>query len=271
MKRPGSWDGSRSFAASSSQTALCRQCMESTGASKWENDVQWARQRLVSAGELDPSVRGLWKITDSGRARINAAPSRSTAALSEPAVTHGNEATDRSPAELIERAHGQLRNALSAELLQIVRRCSPTFFERLVVDLLVKMGYGGSRLEAGRAVGRSGDEGIDGIINEDRLGLDTVYIQAKRWNENAPVGRPEVQKFAGALSGHRARKGVLITTSTFTREAVDFVSKIDAKIVLIDGHHLAALMIDFGVGVAQVSSYEIKRVDSDYFAEDSDV
>lgn len=141
----------------------------------------------------------------------------------------------------------------------------PSFFERLVIDVLVKMGYGGSRKEAGKAIGRSGDEGIDGIINEDRLGLDVLYIQAKRWQ--ATIGRPEIQKFAGALQGHRAKKGIFITTSDFSRDAEDYVAKIDSKIVLIDGEQLAQLMIDHNVGVTPVTSYETKKIDSDYFIE----
>jgi restriction system protein len=239
-----------------------RERMESNGANKWENDVQWVRQRLVSAGQIDPSVRGIWRITEAGRKRISAPPER-------PKPTRADPVGDRSPAEVIESAHRQLRDALSSELLQVILSCSPQFFERLVVDLLVKMGYGGTRRDAGRAIGQSGDEGIDGIINEDLLGLDSVYLQAKRWNEAAVVGRPEIQKFYGALAGHRARKGVFITTSSFTREATEYVSKINEKIVLIDGKRLTSLMMDFGVGVTAMSSYEIKRLDSDYFAEDT--
>ena len=128
------------------------------------------------------------------------------------------------------------------------------------------MGYGDSRQDAGRAIGRSGDEGIDGIIKEDRLGLDIIYVQAKRW-ENS-VGRPEVQKFAGALQGQRARKGIMITTSNFSKEALDYASRIDSKIVLIDGEQLAQLMIDHGLGVSPVAVYEIKKIDTDYFTEE---
>ena len=134
-----------------------------------------------------------------------------------------------------------------------------------MIDVLVKMGYGGSRAEAGKAIGRSGDEGIDGIINEDRLGLDVIYVQAKRWQ--ATIGRPEIQKFAGALQGHRAKNGIFITTSDFTREAQDFVAKIDSHIVLIDGDQLVQLMIDHNVGVTPVIAYETKKIDSDYFIE----
>lgn len=159
-----------------------------------------------------------------------------------------------------------IREGLAAELLHIIKTHSPTFFERLVIDLLVKMGYGGTRKDAGQAIGKSGDEGIDGIIKEDRLGLDIVYIQAKRW-ENV-VSRPEIQKFAGALQGQRAKKGIFITTSNFSEGAKDYVSRIESKIVLIDGDALAQLMIDYNIGVATVASYEIKRVDSDYFTEE---
>jgi restriction system protein len=125
------------------------------------------------------------------------------------------------------------------------------------------MGYGGSRKDAGKAIGKSGDEGLDGIIKEDRLGLDIIYIQAKRWE--ATVSRPEIQKFAGALQGQRARKGIFITTSDFSREAHDYASRIDSKIILIDGDQLAQMLIDHNIGVTPVANYEIKRVDSDYF------
>jgi len=141
--------------------------------------------------------------------------------------------------------------------------CSPAFFERLVVELLVQMGYGGSRRDAARAVGQTGDGGIDGIIDEDRLGLDTIYIQAKRWKES--VGRPEIQKFVGALLGKHAKKGIFITTSSFSAEATKYVSEIDAKVILIDGKRLAEFMIDYNVGVTEVTSYQLKRIDSDYF------
>ena len=141
----------------------------------------------------------------------------------------------------------------------------PDFFERLVVDLLLKMGYGGSRDDAGRAVGRAGDEGIDGVISEDRLGLDVVYLQAKRWDGS--VGRPEIQKFVGALHGKRAKKGVFITTGTFSADAQAYVEHIDPKVVLIDGKRLAEYMIDFGVGVTTARTFQVKRIDSDYFEE----
>lgn len=145
------------------------------------------------------------------------------------------------------------------------RALAPTFFEQLVVDLLVKMGYGGSRRDAGERIGQTGDGGIDGIIKEDRLGLDAIFIQAKRWQGS--VGRPEIQKFVGALQSQRARKGVFITTSTYTADAVDYASRIDTKVIFIDGKALSNLMIDFDVGVSASASYVVKRVDSDYFEE----
>jgi restriction system protein len=150
-------------------------------------------------------------------------------------------------------------------LLQSLKSCDATLFERIVVEVLVKMGYGGSRTDAGKAIGKTGDEGIDGVIKEDHLGLDNIYIQAKRWQ--ATVGRPEIQKFAGALQGQRARKGVFITTSDFSRDASEYVSRIDSKIVLIDGNMLSRLMIDFSVGVTSVANYEVKKIDSDYFSD----
>ena len=151
-------------------------------------------------------------------------------------------------------------------MLKRIKNCSPRFFEQLVVDLLVKMGYGGSYKDAGQAVGQSGDGGVDGIIKEDKLGLDAIYIQAKRWE--GTVGRPVVQAFAGSLEGHRARKGVLITTSQFSLDAQDYVTRIEKKIVLIDGEELTKLMIDYGIGVASDAIYELKRLDTDYFEEE---
>jgi restriction system protein len=152
------------------------------------------------------------------------------------------------------------------KLLDRIKHNSPTFFEKLVVELLLKMGYGGTRADAGTAIGKSGDEGIDGIIKEDRLGLDAVYIQAKRWKDT--VGRPEIQKFVGALHGQRAKKGIFITTSRFSQEAEDYVAKIDNKIALIDGKSLCQLMIEYDIGLASEVTYILKRIDSDYFEEE---
>lgn len=166
----------------------------------------------------------------------------------------------------MESAYQNLRAGLANDLLQQIKASPPSLFERIVVDLLVRMGYGGSRKDAGEAIGRRGDEGIDGIIKEDRLGLDIIYIQAKKWGDT--VGRPEIQKFAGALQGQRARKGIFITTSSFTREATEYVSRIDTKIVLIDGEQFAQFMIDHNLGVNPVATYEIKRMDTDFFTEE---
>lgn len=247
----------------------------------FDNRVAWARTYMSKASLLEATRRGYFRITQRGNEVLAKNPPsinvkfleqfpefiefrtrhRERGATPEAVETE----TLQTPAELLETAHQKLREDLSAELQKIIKECSPSFFERLVIDLLVKMGYGGTRKEAGRAIGRSGDEGVDGIINEDRLGLDVIYVQAKRWQN--PVGRPEIQKFAGALQGHRAKKGIFITTSAFTKEAEDYVARIDSKIVLIDGEQLAQLMIDHNVGVVPVAAYETKRVDSDYFLE----
>jgi restriction system protein len=176
------------------------------------------------------------------------------------------EAPDaETPEEALEAAHAKMKASLASEVLARVKAGSPDFFEKLVVELLLRMGYGGSRADAGDAVGKAGDEGIDGMISEDRLGLDIVYLQAKRWDGS--VGRPEIQKFVGALHGKRARKGVFITTGSFSSDAVAYVEHIDPKVVLIDGRRLAVLMIDFEVGITTAHTYHVKRVDSDYFEE----
>ena len=172
----------------------------------------------------------------------------------------------KTPQEVLEDGYQELRKTLAQEILEKVRCCSPKFFEQLVVELLVKMGYGGSIKEAGRAIGKTGDEGIDGIIKEDRLGLDTIYVQAKRWNDT--VGRPEIQRFVGALAGQGAKKGVFITTSKFSEQAKDYAPRNDTKVVLIDGEELAQFMIDFNLGVSLVSEYQVKKIDSDYFGDE---
>lgn len=182
----------------------------------------------------------------------------------KPDTEKDNDAA-QTPQEVLENAYQSLRQEVSTELLTQIKNSSPGFFERLVIDLLVAMGYGGTLQDAGQSIGKAGDEGIDGIIKEDRLGLDVIYVQAKKW-EN-PVSRPEIQKFAGALQGKRARKGVFITTSSFSQGAREYVASIESKIVLIDGEELAGLMIDYGVGVSTTSVYEVKRIDYDYFEE----
>ena len=247
----------------------------------FDNRVGWARTYLKKAGLLEGTRRGYFRITQRGLEVLCNPPAtinvkfleqfdefREFKALrkdtaEEPEVVE--YPTTQTPEESLEAAYQRIKQSLAADLLQAIKTYSPAFFERLVIDVLVKIGYGGTRQDAGRAVGRSGDDGIDGIIKEDRLGLDTIYIQAKRWD--GTVGRPEVQKFAGALQGNRARKGIFITTSGFTKEAEEFVSRIDSKIVLIDGQTLAQLMIDHNVGVTLLAAYEIKKIDSDYFVE----
>jgi restriction system protein len=178
----------------------------------------------------------------------------------------GGQDGGETPEERFESGYQEFRDSLAVELLDRVRTVSPKFFERLVVDLLVRMGYGGSRVDAGQAIGQSGDGGIDGIIKEDRLGLDTVCIQAKRWQN--PVGRPVVQAFAGSLEGRRARKGVLLTTSTVTKDAEEYVNAIEKRIVLIDGPTLSRLMIDHGVGVREIATYTLAEINEEYFDQD---
>ena len=183
-------------------------------------------------------------------------------------VDQVEEVSTETPEEALETAYQKIRKSLALDILNKVITLSPAFFEKLVVELLVKMGYGGSMKDAGRAIGKSGDEGIDGTIKEDKLGLDIIYIQAKRWQPGNVVGRPELQKFVGALAGQGAKKGIFITTSSFTREALDYAPKNETKIVLIDGQQLAQFMIDYNLGVTSVNNYEVKRMDSDYFGEE---
>jgi restriction system protein len=248
----------------------------------FKNRIGWARTYLKKAALLESPKRAVFKITDRGREALAANPDKIDVKYleqfteflefrepSKPEESAANAAdappATATPEEAIELAHQGLREQLAGELISRIMACSPTFFEQLVVELLVKMGYGGSRRDAGERIGQTGDGGIDGIIKEDRLGLDTIFIQAKRWQGS--VGRPEIQKFVGALQGQRARKGVFITTSSYTSEATDYASRIDTKVVLIDGTQLAGLMIDFEVGVAPAATYVIKRIDSDYFEE----
>jgi len=248
----------------------------------FDNRVGWARTYLVKAGLLYSSKRGYFKITERGLEVLKNPPTKidnkylsrfpefiefktKQKTQKEDEIKLLKKYDKSTPEDLIAIGYQKLRHELAIELLDKIMSCPPSFFEKLVVDLLVKMGYGGSREEAGKAVGKSGDEGIDGIIKEDKLGLDIVYIQAKRWTN--PVGRPEIQKFVGALHGQRARKGIFITASTFSQSAIDYVSKIDSKIILIDGEKLADLMIEYSVGVSTTASYEIKKIDLDYFTE----
>jgi len=245
----------------------------------FDNRVAWACIYLHRAVLLQRPKRGWYQITDRGKGVIQEAPEKIDVKFlerykeflefrgkrREPKKPDHGEAVPANPEEALEAAYQELQENLAIELIQTIKDCSPEFFERLVIDVLVKMGYGGSRKEAGQAVGKRGDEGIDGIIKEDKLGLDIIYVQAKRWE--GTVGRPEIQKFAGALQGQRARKGIFITTSAFSSDALNYVKNIDSKIILVDGQRLAELMVEHNVGVSPVSTYRVKRVDIDYFIE----
>ncbi len=260
-----------------------REMLPSGRQTRFNNRVAWANVYLRKSGFLESTRRGRFKITERGQEILRSNPARidvkflmknGDAEFREfhrPSRQDGNHEepsieTVRTPREIMDAGYQEMRRDLSQEIIKRIKSSSPRFFEHLVVELLVAMGYGGSRKDAGEAVGQSGDGGVDGIIKEDRLGLDVIYLQAKRWE--GTVGRPIVQAFAGSLEGHRARKGVLITTSQFSPDALDYVTRIEKKIVLIDGDELAKLMIDYGIGVAADATYEIKRLDTDYFEEE---
>lgn len=250
----------------------------------FDNRVGWANTYIKKAGLIESNKKGFFIITERGQEVLKQSPEKvdinflnqfpefvefrkpkKKPPIGPPVVEPITD--DKNPEETLEAAYQELHDGLASELLQTVKQCPPDFFERLVVDVLIKMGYGGSRKEAGQAVGKISDEGIDGIIKEDKLGLDVIYIQAKRW-ENTTVGRPEIQKFVGALLGQKARKGIFITTSNFSKEATEYVKGLDSKIILIDGQRLAELMIAYSVGASTTAIYEVKKIDSDYFIED---
>ncbi|WP_223543308.1 restriction endonuclease [Pseudomonas sp. GL-B-12] len=246
------------------------------------NRIGWARTYLNKAGLLSIPSKGLVQITERGREALQSGPQRITVGwlkrYPEFSAFHGarpdNDAPsvlaepvdDITPDEQLAQAHQALLQSLADELLAQVRGASPTFFEQLVVDLMIAMGYGGSRKEAGRATQQTNDDGIDGIIKEDKLGLDVIYLQAKRWSNT--VHRPEIDKFIGALTRQRARKGVFITTSEFSAGAREAALGLDIKVVLIDGVELARLMVENNLGCSVKQVYEIKHIDSDYFTED---
>jgi restriction system protein len=249
----------------------------------------WALAYLKQAGLVASPRRGWYEITDAGKETLGSRPARldnaylarfeafrafrqrsrpdadDEAPPSVPDDGPGATAAAEAPDEALEAAYARLRAAVEAEVADTVRTVSPRFFEEVVIDLLVRMGYGGNRAEAARAIGCTGDGGVDGVIDEDRLGLDAIYVQAKRWE--SVVGRPEIQKFAGALQGQRATKGIFITTSGFTREAEEYAQRIGTRIVLIDGRRLAQLMFEHDVGVSPRRTYVVKDLDSDYFEE----
>jgi restriction system protein len=253
---------------------------------KFENRIYWALSFLYRAGCLERISRGVFKITPRGQKLLSERPEaitikvlsqfpefkafyrgKSAGPTTEPTTaTAGTAENDGSetPEESLESSYQALQETLASEVLESVKKITPEAFEQLVVTLLVAMGYGGSIQDAAQAVGKAGDEGIDGIIKEDKLGLDSVYIQAKKWQDTV-VGRPVVQAFAGSLEGHRAHKGVMITTSTFSQEAREYVRRIEKRIVLIDGNRLAQLMIEHDVGVTVTKNYTLKRLDLDFF------
>ena len=256
----------------------------------FHNRVHWAKAHLKMSGAIKNISKGNFKITDKGKLVLEENPQtinvkylmtlfpdyeekikgfrfkKKEDTINTSFDDEREEELKETPEEQIESGYQKIRKSLEQELLSKLKTVDPYFFERIVVELLVKMGYGGSIQDAGKAIGKSGDEGIDGIIKEDKLGLDVIYIQAKRWD--SVIGRPEIQKFVGALAGQRAKKGVFITTSWFSKEAIDFALQMDTKIVLIDGEKLAQYMIDYNLGVSVQNTYEIKKIDSDYFEED---
>lgn len=249
-----------------------------------DNRVDWATAYLTQSRCIEKPSRGVLLITQRGLDVLTTGPERidhaylsqfpefhkksssgerSQRSTSDASEDENAENSDQTPEEMLEAGYEQIQKELSQEVIARVMQCTPDFFERLVVDLLVAMGYGGSIADAGKAIGRTGDDGIDGIIKEDRLGLDFIAIQAKRWQKT--VGRPIVQAFVGSLAGNRAKKGVFITTSDFSNEAREYVTRIEQKVVMIDGKTLANLMIDYNVGVSPYTSYIIKKIDLDYF------
>lgn len=247
----------------------------------FDNRIGWTRTHLKKAGLLDAPKRAYVVITERGLDVLKSNPKeinvkflRQFPEFVQFVTPHKEDKIEdeteeiidtQTPEEKLEKSYLQIRNSLATDILEKVIGLSPSRFEKLVVELLVKMGYGGSIQDAGKAMGKVGDEGIDGIIKEDKLGLDIIYIKAKRWKPGNVIGRPELHKFVGALAGQGAKKGIFITTSNFTKDALEYQPKNETKIVLIDGEQLAQLMIDYNLGVSISNSYEIKRLDSDYF------
>jgi len=260
-----------------------REMLPSGRAKMFDNRVGWAKTYIANAGLIEAPRRGVSVLTPVGRKLLvefsgpinvrvlNDLPGgrvtkeRRRVTEEAPIQSAVQSVEEETPEEAFENAYLKMRTGVEREIISRILSNPPEFLERVIIDLVVKMGYGGNRKDAGEAIGRSGDEGIDGIIKEDPLGLDIIYLQAKRYE--GTIGRPDIQKFAGALQGQRAKKGIFITTSSYSREARDFAAKIETKIVLIDGPMLARLMFDHGVGVSVNTIYEAKRIDTDYFDE----
>jgi len=247
-----------------------------------KNRVGWARTYMRKAGLLDLPERGYCKITEEGKKvlreqleSINIKFLRQYPSFQEfvkpkesvSSVENLEVDSSATPEEQMTLAHNALNQSLSEDIISSILNSTPQFFEQLVVDLMLAMGYGGARPDSGKATQYSNDGGIDGIINEDPLGLDTIYLQAKRYTTGT-IGRPDIQSFAGALDMQKAKKGVFITTSRFSKDAIEFVERIEKSIVLIDGQKLAELMIKYDLGVATKQVYAIKQIDSDYFSEE---
>lgn len=244
------------------------------------NRVAWAIAYLKMADLIKSPLRAVYKITEEGEKVLENPPEKITINFlkqfdsfsknrnpeKDTELDDNNQIVEKTPDELIEIGYKQVKNELSLQILNQIKDCSPYFFEKLVLDLLIKMGYGGSEMANGEVTPKGSDEGIDGIIKEDKLGLDKIYIQAKKW-ENC-VGRPEIQKFVGALQGKRAKKGIFITMSTFTKEALEYAENLDVAVILIDGKKLANYMIENELGVSLKQNYKIFNVDTDYFIEE---
>lgn len=253
------------------------------------NRIHWAKFYMSKAGLIASPARGRFVATEAGRALLSSPPARldteflltypafrafyqkeaaeAESAVASPGETRVARAPEATPEEQIEAAHRALNAALRADLLERIRDNSPAFFERVIVELLVAMGYGGGHKNAAEQLGRSGDGGVDGVINEDRLGLDRIYVQAKRYAEGNPISRPEVQGFVGSLVGFGANKGVFVTTSSFSKGAIDYVRNLPQRVILIDGERLTALMIEHSVGTRLHSRIDIQRLDEDFFGE----
>jgi len=261
-----------------------KELLPSGAAPVFYNRTAWAKTYLKKAGLIESPKQGIILISKQGLKVLKKKPDsinvkflkqfsefvefQTTKREDENDSENTEEQSKQTPEELLETAYQKIRKSLASELINKVFELSPAFFEKLVVELLVKMGYGGSIKDAGKAMGKSGDEGIDGTIKEDKLGLDIIYIQAKRWKPGTVVGRPELQKFVGALAGQGAKKGIFITTSNFTKEAIEYTPRNETKIVLINGHQLAQFMIDYNLGCTSQHTYEVKKIDSDYFGEE---
>jgi restriction system protein len=251
----------------------------------FRNRLGWARTYMKKAGLLATPSRAKFIITEKGIDLLKEKPKEITSKflkrypefvefqsikkIKDNVIEQSFEISSiidgKTPEEALEYAYQKLKSELAKEVIDVVKNCTPAFFEKLVVDLIVRMGYGGSRKDAGQALGKTGDGGIDGIVKEDKLGLDTIYLQAKRWENSVPV--KEIRDFTGALASKKAKKGIFITTSSFPQSVYDFVTQVEYRIILINGDQLADLMIEYNVGLTPINEYQVKKIDFDYFEE----